>query len=196
MNYYCPPEYDDLLVSNIVYHKISNRLGLSGKTVKEAKEWLLEFNYVASKDVDSLVEAIWKFEPDFPYPKFLLNNPPYPYNLYSHLLRKRNKKKILVKTLYTNYIQKITHNPKENFHAYSKHADDIFSDNNLFMKIFLSEKDLLLTKMYFKDKISIQDISNSLSIPESTIKSAVYKFIDLLNSEIGSQYIHCGFPVK
>ena len=196
MNHYFPPDYNDLMLYDIVFHKISNRLGLSGKTVKEAKEWLMEFDYVASKDIDSLVEAIWKYDSSFPYPKFLLHNPPYPYNLYSYLLRERNKKKIPVKTLYTKYMQKIIYNPNNTFHAYFNHVDEIFSENNLYMKIVLSEKDLLFTKMYFKDKISIQDISQSLSVSESAIKAAVYKIIDILNGEIGNHYIHYGFPIK
>ena len=196
INHYCPPDYNDLMVSDIVFHKISNRLGLSGKTVKEAKEWLMTFDYVASKDVDSLVESICKHDPNFSYPKFLLHNPPYPYNLYSYLLRERNKKKIPVRLIYSKYMQKMIRNPNKNFHAYFNHADEIFSDNNLYMRMYISEKDLLLTKMYFKNNNTIKEISELLSISESSIKNAIYKIIDLLNDDLYNQYIHFGFPIK
>ena len=196
INYYHPVDLNDLPVSDIVWHKISNRLGLSGKTVRDAKEWLLTYEYVPSKDVDTLVEAIGNLDPDFNYPKFLLHRPQYPYNLYSFLLKERHNKKITAKELYSKYMRKMIRHPSENFNAYYIHADEIFSDNNLYMKLFLNDRELTFTKMYFKDNLKAQEISRILSVPASTIKAAVYKFIDLLNSDIGTYYIHQGFPIK
>lgn len=183
-------------INDIVYHKISNSLGLTGKTLYESIEWLMKFEYVASKDVDTLVHAIKKLNPDFNYPMYLLKNPPYPYNLYSYLLRGRNYKQIPVKDIHSRYMYKIAQNPNNNFYSYYNHVDEIFSERNLYMRIFIKDKDLNYVKLYFKDGHSVQEISKNLTVPETTVKAAIYRVIDLLNGEIGTEYIHCGFPIK
>ena len=146
--------------------------------------------------MDDLVEAITNLDPEFKYPKFLLHRPPYPYNLYSFLLKERHNKKITVKELYSKYMRKMIRHPNENFSAYYTHADEIFSDNNFYIRLFLNDKEITFTKMYFKDNLRTQEISSILSVPTSTIQASVYKFIDLLNSDIGMHYIHRGFPIK
>ena len=196
LNHFFPPDQLDKKINELVYHKISNRLGLTGKTIREVMEWLMSFDYPASKDVDTVVYKIMEIEPDFNYPLYLLKKPPYPYNLYSYLLRERSQSRnIPVKNVYRKYRQRLILYPNINFYSYFNHADEIFSENNIFTRIFLNNNDIQFVTLYFKNELSVQQISRMLDISESCIKRAINKFIMLLNSDVGISFIHNGFPI-
>ena len=82
-----PSNISNKPISDLIYHKISNNLGLGHKTVYESVEWLLKFDYKPSKSIDMLVQSIGYVDINFIYPKYLLKKPPYPFNLYAQILR-------------------------------------------------------------------------------------------------------------
>lgn len=184
-----PDNMGNKLINEVVYHKIANVLGLSGKTVFECIEWLMRFDYKPSKNIDLMVQGIHHVDPNFIYPQYLLKKPPYPYNLYAQFLRGEVcGRSIKVKDIQSKYLRMILSNPQYNVGMFIYHAKDIFSEKNY----LLTSKEKKILYFYYKNDLSLRETAERLNVSETILKSIVQKALKLLNTEEGIHFIHTG----
>ena len=180
-------------INNIVYHKISNGLGLTGKTLYESIEWLMKFDYKPCKNVDILVQSIQAIDPNFIYPQYLLKKPSYPYNMYAQILRGEiGGKNTNVKDVHNKYLTMILTNPEYNVGMFVYHVKDVFSEKNTLM----SDKEKEIILFYYKNNLTLKETSEKLHITESILKGVIRKTLKILNTEEGIHFIHTGKLIK
>lgn len=161
--------------------------GYLSRSVKDTVKLISGMNYRPSKDHDRIILTLQKLGFILDYPKFLLRYPPYPYNLYSHIVQNDGiMPSFTALEIRRKYMNELIMFPTHNVYVFEENVGIIFDDDC----DLLTWRQKEVTSLYYIEYVRIPEISKHLSISESLIKYELRKVVSILNSEEGKSLIY------
>lgn len=181
---------DDKLINLYLHSNVLKVKQFGSKSVQEVIDYLMEMDYRPSTFYDLVINTLQDNGLQIIYPKYLLKSPEYPYNLFAHLLYGEGLRiTVPVKDLHIKYVKQIIYHPERNLSTFIYHSKKIFSDENP----YLTERQKIIGKYFYEERLSITAISFILKISETLVKRELHKIITTLNSDDGIFFIYHGY---
>lgn len=179
-------------INRFVPTKIMNSTEYNWKPIKDVIEMLQRFDYRPSLLTDTIVKNLWDNGYNFLYPRFLLKQGGYPFNLYGDLLAGSEcRVRLTTGEIYRRYKNQLVKTPRYNFSAFYLMSDYIFSDENK----FLTEEQKDLGWMHYVMEYTVSDMSRITGRQISSMTYEIRRIIQILNTKECKDYIH-GFQKK